>query len=385
MNVMKSSNNLPKWKRTVIKVGSSLIAPEGRNVSSKYILPIANFISQSIHSGKEVILVSSGAVAAGISTQQKFINKLNKSIQEKQALASIGQSILIQHWSRFFDFPCAQILLTHEELKRRKFYINAKNTLNQLIHFGTLPIVNENDSVAVEELNIGDNDNLAAHVAALVEADLLIICSDINGLYDADPSTNKNAKLINVVNNIDESIYSLASKSINPISKGGMITKIEAAEKAITKGIDTIIVNGKNPKVFEKLIAGNIEGTLFRKNESKVNAKKHWLMHNYSQHGKIIIDSGAEHAIIYEGASLLPTGIIEVQEHFNVGDTIEIHSTNNIKLGSGITAYSSNDLLKVKGMKSDEIKSITNRKNNIEVIHRSDLVINQKIKEKIYE
>ena len=374
MNIIK----VPNWKRAVIKVGSSLVAPDHKGCSSKYTLAIANFIIQNKNHGREMILVSSGSVAAGLATQPSLKEKHNRSIPEKQALAAIGQSLLMQSWSRFFDFPCAQILLTMDGLQNRERYVNAKNTINELLKLNTLPIVNENDTVAVEELKVGDNDNLAAHVAVLAEADILIICTDIDGLYDANPNKNKNAKLIPFVENITPEIYSLAGDTNNPISTGGMKTKIEAAEKAVSGGIDTIIINGTKAKSFDKIINGNVPGTLIQKLKTPVVAKKHWLRHTIKNEGKVFVDEGAKNALINNGASLLPSGLIKLEGIFTVGSAISIvyaDSNSETKIAKGITQYSSQDLEKIKGKKNSEIENILGYLNHEEVINRSDMVL----------
>ena len=369
---------IPNWNKAVIKVGSSIVAPDGKGISSQYTLAIANFIIQNHSLGREIILVSSGAVAAGLATQQNVKTKYNRSIPEKQALAAIGQSLLMESWSRFFDFPCAQMLLTMDGLHNRERYVNAKNTLNELLNLKTLPIINENDTVAVDELKVGDNDNLAAHVAVLAEADLLIICTDIDGLYDDDPANNKNAKLVPVVENINSEIYSLAADTNNPISTGGMKTKIEAAEKAATGGIDTLIINGTNSKSFDKIMNEEFYGTFIKKIKTPVAAKKHWLMHTIQNEGKVIVDEGAKNAIISKGASLLASGISKIEGYFTVGSAIAIvylDGNNEQVIAKGITQYNSQELEKIKGKKSSEIESIIGYLTNKEVIHRSDMVL----------
>lgn len=377
---MKTEYSLSNWKRVVIKVGSTLVAPNGEGGSGKYILPIANFIIQCRSLGKEVILVSSGAVAAGLSTQPKLQNKVYKSIPEKQALAAIGQTMLIQNWSRFFDFPCAQVLLTYDGLFNRERFINAKNTINELLKLKTLPIVNENDTVAVEELKVGDNDNLAAHVAVLSESDLLIICSDIDGLYDDNPNKKSTAKLIKVVEKIDDSIFSAAGSSNNPLAKGGMRTKIEAAQKAASRGIDTIIMNGTKRETFDELLKGNIKGSIIKKTENTVQAKKHWLLHAIPSSGKVYVDEGAKNAIVKKGASLLPSGIIKIEGSFTSGDAVNIvYTASNIEkiIAKGIILYDSKDLDSIKGKKSSEIQEILGYFNDNEVIHRRDIVLTE--------
>jgi len=369
---------LSNWKRAVIKVGSGLIAPGGVKCSSKYTLPIAAFITKCINQGKEIILVSSGAVAAGLSTQPQLMKKNNRTIPEKQALAAIGQTLLMQSWSRFFDFPCSQILLTYDDIHNRKRFVNAKNTLKKLLELGTLPIVNENDTVATEELKVGDNDNLAAYVAMLAEADLLIICTDIDGLYDSDPKKNKNAKLIPVVEKIDSSIYQLAEGSKSNISTGGMKTKIEAAQKATVLGIDTIIINATKSEVFDYLLNGKLKGTIFKKNPNPIAAKKLWMLYALPANGKILVDLGAAKAIQKKGASLLPSGIVGIEGEFKQGEAVEIYlkEGNDFKLiAKGISQYNSNDLKKIQGKKSNQIKNILGYLTTEEIIHRDELVL----------
>lgn len=369
---------LRNWKRAVIKVGSGLIAPGGKSISAKFTLPIAKFITDCRSQGKEIILVSSGAVAAGLSTQHLMQKKSSRSIPEKQALAAIGQPLLMQSWSRFFDFPCSQLLLTHDDINNRKRFVNAKNTLQILLELGTLPIINENDTVAVEELKVGDNDNLAAYVAMLAEADLLIICSDIDGLYESDPRKNKNVKLIPVVKKIDDKILSMAAGSKNPIATGGMKTKIEAANKAAIRGISTIILNATKSEVLDELLNGKLNGTLFLKSANPLTAKKHWMLHAMETNGKILIDSGAVKALIQKGASLLPSGIIDSEGSFKKGEAVEIFSSEGkvkVLIAKGIVKYSSEELKLIAGKKSGEIKTILGFSNSDEAINRDDLVL----------
>lgn len=370
--------SIRQWRRAVIKVGSALIAPGGQKISAKHMLPIASFITESRSQGKEIILVSSGAVAAGLSTQPQMQKRASRSIPEKQALAAIGQTLLMASWSRFFDFPCSQILLTYEDIHDRKKFVNAKNTIHNLLEFGTLPIVNENDTVAIEELKVGDNDNLAAYVAMLAEADLLIICTDIDGLYEADPRRNKNVKLIPVVERVDKNIYSLAQDSKNPIATGGMKTKIEAAHKATVRGIDTVILNSTKKEVLDNLLLGKLKGTIFKKSSNPMTAKKHWILHTKTNGGKIIVDEGAAKAVCQRNASLLPSGITAIENDFKKGETVEIYikEIKSMKIvAKGITRYNSNDLKKIIGKKSSEISSILGYEIKQEVIHRDELVL----------
>ena len=258
-------NNLEiTWKRIVIKVGSALIAPKGRGSSIRYLLALADFIHHNLQNDIEVVIVSSGSVAAGAGlTNHNFAQSL--TIPQKQALAAIGQSHVMQHWQKLFDNKCAQILLTRSDLESDKRRYNAKNTLETLFAMQAIPIINENDSVVVDELVVGDNDNLAAKVAALCDADLLIICSDVDGLFDQNPDNNPDAQLISQVDVIDQSIVECADTTSNPFATGGMFTKIEAAKIATDAGINTMIVNGRKATTFEKLKKRQSTGTLFRK------------------------------------------------------------------------------------------------------------------------
>ena len=369
---------LPDWKRAVIKVGSALIAPDGRGCSTTHVLAIARFIIESHRRGREVILVSSGAVAAGLATQPVRPGNGKRTIPEKQALAAIGQSLLMAHWSRLFDVPCAQILLTYDDLFHRTRFVNAKNTLFELLARGALPIINENDTVAVDELKVGDNDNLAAHVAVLAEADLLIICSDIDGLYDADPRVHVDAQFVPVVDRVDDGVYAMAGGANHPSATGGMRTKIQAAEKATARGIDTLIINGTKGAYLEALQDGVLHGTLFRRTEQPLEARKHWMLHTVPSAGRILVDAGAASALRQRGASLLPSGVLGVDGGFARGDAVEVAVEDDGRaevIGKGITQYGARDLGQICGRKSHEIETILGYAHAPHVIRRDDLVL----------
>jgi glutamate 5-kinase len=365
--------SLPDWKRAVIKIGSALVAPDGTQLSNAYTLEIAGFITECRRRGKEIILVSSGAVAAGLSTQTRRVRGA-LSIPEKQAMAAIGQPLLIAHWSKFFDFPCAQLLLTYQGMRERQRFVNAKNTLIELLQRGALPIINENDTVVVDELKVGDNDNLAAHVAVLADADLLLISTDIDGLYDADPRKSKNAMHIPVVGKITKSVYNLAGGAGTVQGTGGMRTKIEAAEKATARGINSIVFNGKRRECFEYLLAGKVCGTIFTRRETPLNAKKHWLLHTLKSKGDIIIDNGACSALVDKGASLLPSGILSIKGRFKQGNAVTIRTEHEV-VAKGIVQYDAIDLENIKGKKSSAIKELLGFILTDEVVHRDDMVL----------
>ncbi|MEP2653049.1 MAG: glutamate 5-kinase, partial [Paraglaciecola sp.] len=342
------------WKRAVIKVGSSLIAPTNNQCSSKYLSPIAKFISDSREKGKEVILVSSGSVAAG---KGKIAYKHRPSIAEKQAMAAIGQTQMMANWAKLFDFDCAQILLTSDDLHDRTRYVNIKNTLRELLKNNALPIVNENDTVAINELKVGDNDNLAAYTALVAEADTLIVCSDIDGLYDADPRKNPDAKLMPIVNHIDKSIYDLAGGAGSDVGTGGMQTKIQAADKCINSGIQTLIVNGQNPTSFLMLAKGENPGTVFLPNKSLDSARNSWLRHTLRAKGRLEVDQGAKKALLDHGASLLPSGVINVSGKFEPGDAVNIYFGKKV-IAKGLAMYNALDMANIQGVNSSKIESV---------------------------
>lgn len=372
--------DLPDWNCAVIKVGSALVAPDERGCSTTHLLPIARFIIESRRQGKEVILVSSGAVAAGLTEQGDGHPGSGLSIPEKQALAAIGQPQLMGHWRRLFDVPCAQVLLTYDDLQRRSSFVNAQNTIEELLDRGTLPIVNENDTVAVEELQVGDNDTLAAYVAVLAEADLLVICSDVDGLCDADPHVDPTAERIPVIDTVTEEIYDLVGGSHRATATGGMRTKVEAAEKATDRGIATVLVNGTKGAHLDALSRGDMPGTLFRPVEHPLSARKHWMLHTLPTAGRIVVDGGAGEALQNQGASLLPAGVIAVDGTFTEGEAVDVVVQNgdgdaSRSVAKGITQYDSRDLERIRGRQSNTLADVLEDVPSEYVIHRDDLVL----------
>lgn len=363
-----------KFNRVVIKVGSALVSPDTKGCSGKFLLAIARFITQCQQAGKEVILVSSGSVAAGRNLIAH--GSPNPSIPTKQAMAAVGQMKMMANWQRFFDVPCSQLLITHGDLKDRQRYINIKNTLRILLENGVIPIVNENDTVATDELKVGDNDNLAALVALVSEADSLFILSDIDGVYEQDPRINPQAKLLPEIKKIESSIYAMAGATNNHIATGGMKTKIQAAEKAVENGIETYILNGKRDDVFDKIIRGENPGTHFIAQQGVTRARKHWLKHTLKSAGKVMLDEGAVNALIKKGASLLPSGVTGVTGEFKVGDCIDIFDRKNDScIAKGISQYNYRDLQRIQGKKSDEIIVLLGCCPSKVVVHRDDMVV----------
>ncbi|MBE8168761.1 MAG: glutamate 5-kinase [Shewanella sp.] len=362
------------FKRAVIKVGSSLITPDTNGCNGKYILAIARFITECQKKGKEIIIVSSGSVAAGRNLIKHGSPDL--SVPIKQAMASVGQMQMMANWQRFFDDPCSQILITHGDLKDRQRYINIKNTIRISLDNKIIPIVNENDTVATDELKVGDNDNLAALVALVCEADALFILSDVDGVFDKDPRSNPSAKMLPYVEKITDEIYAMASCTQNHIATGGMRTKIQAAEKAVENGVDTYIINGTRSEVFEQLLSGINPGTCFQASQNIIKARKHWLKHTLKSSGKVFLDSGAINAVVNEGASILPSGIVAIEGTFDNGDCVDIiDGQSQAVVAKGICQYRNRDIQRIKGLKSDQIHQFLGYCHSKVIIHRDDMVV----------
>ncbi|PTB85170.1 glutamate 5-kinase [Pseudidiomarina aestuarii] len=368
---------MPSWRRAVIKVGSALIAPDDKGTSSKYLLAIARFIIECHERGQEVVLVSSGSAAAGRKHISFDGDKIPVTV--KKAMAAVGQTDMMANWSRFFDFPCAQVLMTHGDLRDRARYVSVRNTLRTLLEHDVLPIVNENDALATDEMKVGDNDNLAAMVATLVDADALIICSDIDGLFDADPRVKPDAKKIPEVSEISEEIFALAGGTTNKIATGGMRTKIEAAEKATSHGIDTYIVNGRKGESFELMLQGENPGTLFKRQSDPMSNKKHWLRHTLISQGEIVVESETAESL-RQGNALTTTGIVDVQGDFNRGDAVVIRDAETAEaIGKGICQYSSHELMHIKGQEASSIAEQYGYSPISEVIESTDLMILEEV------
>jgi glutamate 5-kinase len=355
-------------------VGSALVAPTKTGCSGQYALAIAQFITKCQQQGKEIILVSSGGVAAGRTLIHHGSPKL--SISTKKAMASVGQMQMMANWQRFFDIPCSQILINQSDLDDRERFISIKETIQIQLENGILPIVNENDTVTTEDLKVGDNDNLSALVAQVCEADSLFILSDIDGVFTRDPHIHDDAVLIPNIDEITDEIYALAGTSRNHLATGGMKTKIEAAEKATEHGINTYIVNGTKSEVFSSLIRKVNPGTRFSADKNIISAKKHWLKHTVKSQGKITLDRGAVNALLNKGASLLPIGIKSVAKKFDAGYSVDlIDQETKTVIAKGITQYNHNELKKIKGKHSNDIENSLGHEEGPVVIHRDDMVI----------
>ncbi len=358
-----------------MKVGSRVLTAKGRMLSQEVFDRLAREISAAKKKGYEIILVSSGAIAAGMG--RLGLLEKPRTIPQKQASAAIGQSALIWHYERAFSFfgeKVAQILLTREDLSSRNRYLNARNTLFSLLEFGVIPIINENDTIAVEEIKFGDNDNLSALVTNLANADLLIMLSDIDGLFDRDPRLHKNARLIPLVPHITADMEKKASGTLSPIGIGGMVTKLQAARKAALFGVPTILANGMLEGILEKALRGDEVGTLFTSEVNRLNSRKHWIAFTLAPEGKVIVDDGAKKAILQKGKSLLPSGVLSIEGKFSRGDPVILADIRGQEFAKGLTNYSTFEISRIKGLKTSEVEGRLGYKYGDEIIHRDDLV-----------
>ena len=362
-------------KRVVVKVGSNVLTEDnGLNLTT--IRSISRQICRLIEKGIEVILVSSGAMAAGV--KKVGLDKRPDEIPKRQAVAAIGQAGLILEYEKAFakyNKKVAQILLTGDDLNNRKRYLNARNTLHTLLAWQVVPIVNENDTVMIEEIKFGDNDNLAARITLLMDADILINLTDIDGLYTKDPRTNADAELIPLVTTFKKGIKNFASDMPGPLGTGGMISKIDAARKITSAGVPMVIARGDKPDTLLMLFSGKELGTFFVPKEKKLKSRKCWIAFSLQPKGAIIIDDGAARAILEKGKSLLPSGILGVEGEFSIGAPVEFRKNDNERLGTGLVNYNSTDIRKIMGLKSNQIKKHLGYKPYDYVIHRDNLAI----------
>lgn len=368
---------LPSWRRAVLKVGSSLLAADGGGLSPRHALGLAQFVSANVQAGREVVIVSSGAVAAGRAILPRAA-ATGAAMAARQALAALGQAQLIGLWQRFFERPVAQVLLTHDDLRNRRRYLNARATLNELLRLGTLPVVNENDTVSVDELKLGDNDNLAATVAALVDADVLFIATDIDGLYSADPRCDPTARPIPDVPELTAQVLAMAGGSGSAAGTGGMRTKLHAASKAGRLGIETILFNGRDSEVVRALAQGRLHGTRLHAAQGREAARKNWLRHAPVEPGVVWVDEGAAQAMRAQGASLLPGGILGADGDFRRGDMVEIHHRSPagaVNVARGIVQYAAGDVRRIAGRHSRDIEGVLGYNYGGNVVHRDDLVL----------
>ncbi len=363
-------------RRIVVKLGTSVLTAGGDRLNKPRLVDLMRQIAWLMANDFAVTLVSSGAVLAG--WEHLGFPARKRTLAEKQLLAAVGQSQLMHLYTQLgalYDLKVAQTLLIRSDFSDRRRYLNARTTFEGCFERGLLPIVNENDVVAIEEIKVGDNDTLAAYVASLVEAEQLIICSDIGGLYTAAPQNDPDAKLIPVVSEITDAIWNLAGGVGSHRGTGGMQTKIQAADIATRAGIGLRIVSGAQPDVLMRLGQGEEVGTWFAPRIQRLEARKRWILAETDKDSKIIVDQGAQDALVNRGRSLLAAGILSVEGRFDKGQTIRIYADQGEELARGLTRYSSEELRQICGRKSDEIAALLGYSEGAEVIHRSDMVL----------
>ncbi len=366
------AQGLPEWRRAVLKVGSNLLAADGGGLTPRHAQALAAFIAHAHAQGRQLVLVSSGAVAAGRALLRE---RAGDDLAARQALAALGQAPMIALWQSLSERPVAQVLLTHDDLRHRRRYLTARATLRELLRLSVLPVINENDTVAVDELKLGDNDNLAAIVAALVDADLLLIASDIDALYDADPRRHPGAVPIDRVPELTPDVMAMAGGSGSSVGTGGMRTKLDAAVKAGAAGIPTVLFDGRNGHTVAALAEGRLHGTLIEAPRSRMQARKYWLRHAPAAPGRIQVDDGAARALAGGRASLLPGGIVGIEGEFHRGDRVEIVDASRQAVARGLCQYGVAEVRRLAGRHSSEIDAVLGYSYGAEVVHRDDLVV----------
>jgi len=371
---MIDRSSIKTKKRWVVKIGSALLTNDGQGLHRETIVDLAAQIAFLRNNAIEVILVSSGSVAAGVS--QLGMDARPIKLNELQAAAAVGQASLVRYYEEAFqpfNINTAQVLLTHSDIANRERYLNAKSTLMRLLELGVLTVVNENDTVATEEICFGDNDSLGSLLANLVEADLLVILTDQDGLYTEDPRSNPEATLLHQAQANDEGLIDMASGGTS-VGRGGMVTKLSAAQIASRSGASTIIANGREPEILARLYRGEELGTLLVANE-RVTSKKQWMAGQMRIAGKVVIDAGAAKVLLQSGRSLLPVGVVQVTGDFKRGELVSCVTESGAEIARGLSNYSSVDADKIKGYASEKISEILNCSGDHELIHRNNLVL----------
>ena len=373
------SSSTLRYRRIVVKAGTSALTSEA-GLDSEMMADLVRQLCQIRDAYGEVLLVTSGAIAAGRSTLGSIIKDVGSDISSRQVFAAVGQSRLMHTYQEMFAKHGAQIaqtLLTIPDLSNRQSYLNVGNTLQRLLELRVVPVVNENDVVAVDEIGevFGDNDRLSALVANLVDADLLLILTDTEGLYSADPRNNPDATLITEVDRVDAGIESLAGEELHPWARGGMATKLEAAKLVTTSGIPMVMCHSKADNAVLRAVRGESIGTFFKPASSKLEARKRWMLSGISQRGRIVVDTGAAGALVRDHRSLLPAGIQYVEGEFSRGEAIYVVDSNGVKIACGIANYAARDIGKIQGMNSELIEETLGYHYGQEVVHRNNLVL----------
>ena len=375
IEVVDGQRQLNACKRIVVKIGSSLLTANGQGLDLNAISHWAKQIADLHNAGHEIILVSSGAVAEGM-VRMKLATRPT-DLPSLQACAAIGQMGLIHTWSSVLDqhgIQTAQVLLTHDDLADRRRYLNSCDALQNLIDWRVIPVINENDTVSTDEIRFGDNDTLAAMVAGQVHADLLIILTDQQGMFDSDPRSNPNAKLFHTVRALDESLFDMAGGS-GKFGRGGMLTKVRAARLAAKSGCPTLIASGESENVLARLMAGEMLGTLFTTDNDRVTAHQQWLAAHLQTAGRLVIDDGAVKAIKENHRSLLPVGVKAIEGHFARGDVVECIDQRGSRVAVGRVNFSSTSAERIKGLSSEKVYQVLGEARSLEMIHRNHMAI----------
>jgi glutamate 5-kinase len=367
---------LKSVKRIVIKIGSRVLTDTDGALDLSVMGRICDEIAFIRRQGLEVIVVSSGAIAAG--RNELGLTDKPRTIPHKQAAAAVGQTHLMQTYQRAFavnSLKVAQVLLTSEDLGSRQRFLNARATLDALLDFGIVPIINENDTVVVDEIKFGDNDNLSALVTNVCEADLLLILTDIEGFYSADPLTYPDATLIPLIKIITRDVERAAGGSGSAVGTGGMATKVAAAKKAGKNGVATIMVSGKMSGIIVAALQGEQVGTLFLPSGTRLNRRKHWIAYTLKPSGRIIVDDGARNALLKKGTSLLPSGVLRIEGKFERGACVRLCGLDSVEFARGLSDYSSVESTRLIGCKSSEIESILGYHYGDVIVHRDNLTL----------
>ena len=370
------------YHRLVVKLGSNLLTSDDQGLNVEVMSSLVGQIARLRQSGAEVIVVSSGAIASGRGILRPFAEGTrHRGVPLRQVLASVGQSRLMQTYDKLFadhDITVAQALVSRGDLTDRSRYLNVRNTLSTLLELGVVPIVNENDVVAVDEIrgaHFGDNDNLSAMMANLVDADLLMLLTDTTGLYTADPHLHHDASLIERVEVIDEKIEAIASGTKNPTAVGGMVTKVQAARLATSSGIDVVVADGCAREIIIRLARGESLGTLFPSPTTRKESRKRWMLTGLSSQGLIRVDQGAAGALKKGGKSLLPAGVVGVEGEFRRGDLVDIVDASGRRIACGLTNYAAEEVGRIKGVQSSAIEGLLGTEYGEEIVHRNNLVV----------
>jgi len=367
---------LKRARRVVVKIGSQILSSSA-GIEENRLRGLVRELALLHERKKEIVVVSSGAVAAGMTRLGR--KERPKSIPEKQALAAVGQIKLMALYERAFskfDKCVAQVLLTADDLANRQRYINAKHTFQMLLESSIIPIVNENDTVAVDEMKFGDNDHLSALVATLLEADLLVILSDVEGVYDKDPRIHRDAQLIPLIGEPKGIRQAIGGESMSAAGTGGIVTKLGAAQEAAAAGIPTLITSGLRDGALEKIFDAKEQvGTLILPEANRLPSRKHWIAYNLKPGGELVVDQGAYDAVVQKGKSLLPSGLKEVRGAFGVGECVRCLDLAGKEFARGLVNYSAQELNRIRGLHTSGIEKVLGYKAYEEIIHRDDLVV----------